>query len=127
MLVHLLSNNSGLYHRICAGLLLEQGEAAKALEAWGSVAFGVASILFLTPLAAPLLLRLPLQPPELALGLAIFSLTPTTLSSGVALMQVHCTVLFHSRSLTDEHPAVDNVNQNLTRFVCFPCLMSVVP
>ncbi|GMH32732.1 hypothetical protein BSKO_00566 [Bryopsis sp. KO-2023] len=71
-----------------SGMLLEKGEAAKAVSSWGSVLYGLVSILVLTPLLAPLILRIPLNPPELALGLAIFSLTPTTLSSGVALMQI---------------------------------------
>lgn len=54
----------------------------------GAVAFGVASILFLTPLISLAVLRLPLQPPELALGLAVFCCMPTALSSGITLTQV---------------------------------------
>lgn len=69
------------------GLLLEKGEAVKALSAKGSLLYGLTSILLLTPLAAPLLLQLPLQPIELVLGLAVFMLTPTTLSTGVTLIQ----------------------------------------
>jgi len=46
------------------------------------------SILVFTPLAALVALRLPLHPPELAFGLAVFCCMPTTLSSGVSLTQV---------------------------------------
>lgn len=56
-----------------------------ALAARGAVAYGLASVLLLTPLAALIALRLPLQPPALALGLAVFCCVPTTLSSGIAL------------------------------------------
>lgn len=54
----------------------------------GSVAYGITSILLITPLIALAVLRLPLQPPELALGLAVFCCMPTALSSGVALTTV---------------------------------------
>ena len=60
----------------------------QAFSAWGSVLFGMLSILVITPLAALIALRLPLQPPELAFGLAVFCCMPTTLSSGVSLTQV---------------------------------------
>jgi solute carrier family 10 (sodium/bile acid cotransporter), member 7 len=50
--------------------------------------FGCLSVLVLTPAAALLALRLPLQPPELALGLAVFCCMPTALSAGVSLTQV---------------------------------------
>ena len=47
----------------------------------------MSSILLLTPLAAPVMMLLPVKPMELALGLAVFMLTPTTLSTGVTLIQ----------------------------------------
>ena len=59
----------------------------QALSAWGATLYGFVSILAITPLAALLALRLPLQP-ELAVGLAVFCCMPTTLSSGVTLTQV---------------------------------------
>ncbi|KAI8472893.1 MAG: putative sodium bile acid cotransporter [Monoraphidium minutum] len=71
---------------VISGLQLRQGEAAQALKARGAVAYGLASILLLTPLAALAVLRLPLQP-ELAVGLAVFCCMPTALSSGVTLTQ----------------------------------------
>jgi len=51
------------------------------------VAYGVTSILLLTPLVSLAVLQLPLHPPELALGLAVFCCMPTALSSGVAFTQ----------------------------------------
>ena len=60
----------------------------RALSAWGAILFGFASILFITPLAALAVQRLPLGSPELTLGLAVFCCMPTTLSSGVSLTQV---------------------------------------
>ena len=73
---------------ILSGLGLRRGATLKALTSWGSVAFGMLSILVITPLAAVVALRLPLHPPELAFGLAVFCCMPTTLSSGVSLTQV---------------------------------------
>lgn len=70
---------------VLSGLQLRQGEALRALRSGGAVAYGLASILLLTPLAALAVLKLPLQPPELALGLAVFCCMPTALSSGTAL------------------------------------------
>ncbi|KXZ50123.1 hypothetical protein GPECTOR_18g97 [Gonium pectorale] len=68
--------------------MLRRGEAEKALSATGAIAWGLASILLITPLVAPLMGALPLQPAGLALGLLVFACMPTTLSSGVALTQV---------------------------------------
>ncbi|CAL8461786.1 g1317 [Coccomyxa elongata] len=72
---------------IISGLGLRRGEALRALSAWGAILYGFASILFITPLAALVVLRLPLGSPALALGLAVFCCMPTTLSSGVSLTQ----------------------------------------
>ncbi|CAL5222608.1 g5001 [Coccomyxa viridis] len=72
---------------VISGLGLKRGEALRALSAWGAIAFGFASILFITPLAALAVQRLPLGSPELTLGLAVFCCMPTTLSSGVSLTQ----------------------------------------
>ena len=72
---------------VISGLGLRRGEAANALADWRATLYGLASILLLTPLLAPLAYRLPLQPPELALGLAVFCCMPTTLSTGISLTQ----------------------------------------
>jgi hypothetical protein len=45
------------------------------------------SILLLTPLVGMVAAQAPLQPPALALGLAVFACMPTALSSGVAFTQ----------------------------------------
>ena len=71
-----------------SGLGLKRGATAAALTDWKSALYGFVSILLLTPLLAPAAYRLPLQPPELALGLAVFCCMPTTLSTGIALTQV---------------------------------------
>ena len=74
---------------IASGLQIKRGEAAQALRATGSVAYGLASIFLLGPLVlAPLILTLPLQPPAIGLGLAVFACMPTSLSSGIAMTQV---------------------------------------
>ena len=67
-------------HSVCTGIFiisglgLRRGEAMRALSAWGAILFGFASILFITPLAAVIVQRLPLTSPELTLGLAVFCL-----------------------------------------------------
>jgi len=68
---------------VVAGLQLRRGEALTALSAVGCVAWGMASILLLTPLFALPLLALPLEPRALCLGTAVFACMPTTLSSGI--------------------------------------------
>ncbi|GBF95580.1 sodium metabolite cotransporter, chloroplastic-like [Raphidocelis subcapitata] len=72
---------------VISGLQLKQGEAARALQARGAVAFGLASILLITPLFSRAALALPLQPAELGVGLAVFCCMPTALSSGITLTQ----------------------------------------
>lgn len=72
---------------VISGLILEQGEALAAVRSRVAVAYGLAAILLATPLAALVALHLPLQPPQLALGLATFCCVPTTLSACVALTQ----------------------------------------
>jgi sodium/bile acid cotransporter 7 len=54
----------------------------------GAIAYGLASILLLTPLLGLAVVQLPLQPPALALGLGVFCCMPTALSSGVTFTQV---------------------------------------
>lgn len=72
---------------VLSGLGLRRKQAAQALQSWGAALFGFISILVITPLAGFAALRLPLHPPELALGLAVFCCMPCTLSSGVSLTQ----------------------------------------
>eukprot|EP00210_Caulerpa_lentillifera_P009411 g8972.t1 len=73
---------------IVSGLLLERGEAARAFNSRGALIVGLVLIIFITPLVAPLIMKLAIKPNALSLGLAVFMLTPTTLSSGVSLIQL---------------------------------------
>ncbi len=78
-----------------AGLVLQPGEALAAIKSPLALAFGLASILLITPMLSFALLKLPLQPAEMALGLAIYCCMPTSLSTNIALTQVrsgwgHC-------------------------------------
>jgi sodium/bile acid cotransporter 7 len=68
-----------------SGILLQRGEAIAALRSPIAIAFGIISTLFITPLAAFGVMRLPLHPPEMVLGLAVFCCVPTTLSTCVTL------------------------------------------
>ncbi|KAL1541313.1 putative sodium/metabolite cotransporter bass4, chloroplastic [Salvia divinorum] len=73
---------------VISGLTLRSDEIGAATEAWPVGLFGLASILFFTPLFSKIILMLNLQPQEFVSGLAIFSCMPTTLSSGVALTRL---------------------------------------
>ncbi|XP_042017374.1 probable sodium/metabolite cotransporter BASS4, chloroplastic isoform X2 [Salvia splendens] len=73
---------------VISGLTLRSDEIGAATEAWPVGLFGLASILFFTPLFSKIILMLNLQPQEFVTGLAIFCCMPTTLSSGVALTRL---------------------------------------
>lgn len=83
--------NANLHHAatlgifIISGLLLQRGEMLTAVRSTEALAYGLVAILAATPMLAFAVLRLPLQPPEMALGLAVFCCMPTTLSACVAL------------------------------------------
>ncbi|GBF95507.1 BASS family transporter: sodium ion bile [Raphidocelis subcapitata] len=62
------------------GVTLDSSELLTAVKAWKAVVFGLASMLFLTPLFGFI------APPEFALGLAIMACVPSSLSSGVTLV-----------------------------------------
>jgi sodium/bile acid cotransporter 7 len=68
-----------------SGLQLQTAEVRKALAAWPAYAFGLLSILLLSPLTSLAIARLPTVPRELALGQALFMAMPTTVSSGAVL------------------------------------------
>eukprot|EP01025_Chloroclados_australasicus_P030149 TRINITY_DN3022_c0_g2_i1.p2 TRINITY_DN3022_c0_g2~~TRINITY_DN3022_c0_g2_i1.p2 ORF type:complete len:458 (-),score=31.59 TRINITY_DN3022_c0_g2_i1:256-1497(-) len=72
---------------VISGLRLRRAEAMKAISSWGACLFGILSILVLTPVTAFPVSKIPVHPPELVLGLAVFSCMPTTLSSGISLTQ----------------------------------------
>lgn len=71
------------------GLLMDTASVRAAVKSWK---FGLVSLLVIlvaTPFAAgPLLLRVPLDPPELSVGLALFGAMPCTMSSGVVLVGI---------------------------------------
>lgn len=54
----------------------------------GSLAYGLLSILVLTPLLAMVALALPLEHMALSVGLAVYCCVPTSLSSNIAMTQV---------------------------------------
>lgn len=68
------------------GLTTDTSELLLALKAWKSIAFGLTSILALSPLFGFLCMLLPFKPYEFSLGLAIMACVPTSLSSGVTLV-----------------------------------------
>ncbi len=70
---------------LISGLTLRSDDFRAMLRHWVGVLFGFVAILVITPCLGFGLVRLPLQPPEFAVGLAIFSVVPTTLGVGVAL------------------------------------------
>jgi predicted Na+-dependent transporter len=54
----------------------------------GEIAYGLLSILLLTPLLGLLVAQLPLNPRPLAFGLGVVCTVPTALACGVAFVQV---------------------------------------
>jgi predicted Na+-dependent transporter len=68
------------------GLTTDTSELLLALKAWKAIAFGLASILVLSPLFGFLCMLLPFKPYEFSLGLAVMACVPTSLSSGVTLV-----------------------------------------
>ncbi|CEL99177.1 unnamed protein product [Vitrella brassicaformis CCMP3155] len=82
----------GLVSQLCvciifllSGLKLQFSEVKEGLRCWRGAVYGTLSILLLTPLAGFGLVFVPLEPPDLSLGLALFALMPMTLTSGVIL------------------------------------------
>lgn len=68
-----------------SGITLNVNALKEIKEHWKAVVFGMAAILFLTPLLGFIFIAIPLEPREFAVGLAIFCCVPTTLGVGVAL------------------------------------------
>ena len=80
-----MSNINVFFIFLLSGLKLQTKDVRKALVAWKAVLYGLFIILLFTPLFSFGLVNLPFQTSELAYGLAIFFLGPTTISSGVIL------------------------------------------
>lgn len=68
------------------GVTLDTSELLSALKAWRVIAYGLTSILVLSPLFGFICMLLPFRPYEFALGLAVMACVPTSLSSGVTLV-----------------------------------------
>jgi sodium/bile acid cotransporter 7 len=71
---------------LLSGLGLKTDDVQKALVQWKAILYSFVSINFMTGCAAFLLVALPFEPKELAVGLAVFCSMPTTLSSGAVLV-----------------------------------------
>lgn len=78
---------------VVSGLTLRTEEIKDAVKQWFAFIVGAISILFITPCMAFALVALPLQPPAYKYGLAIFALVPTTIASGITLVQSEKDVL----------------------------------
>eukprot|EP01024_Parvocaulis_polyphysoides_P056892 TRINITY_DN602_c0_g1_i5.p1 TRINITY_DN602_c0_g1~~TRINITY_DN602_c0_g1_i5.p1 ORF type:complete len:441 (+),score=33.99 TRINITY_DN602_c0_g1_i5:121-1323(+) len=69
-----------------SGLTLRTSEIKSALSAYLAFAYAITAILIITPLAGYIALEIPYQPYEFAIGLAVFCVVPTTLTSGATLV-----------------------------------------
>lgn len=72
---------------ILSGLGLKTDDVKTALVQWQAILYSFLSINFLTGCVAFIMVQLPFEPPELAMGLAVFCAMPTTLSSGAVLVR----------------------------------------
>lgn len=77
------ANNAAVF--LVSGLTLNLADVRSTVRNPRPLLLGLTLILGVTPCLAFGALRLPLQPPEFAVGLAIFCAVPTTLGVGVAL------------------------------------------
>lgn len=68
-----------------SGLQIKAADIRSAFRAYSAVAFGLTSILVLSPLLLFAIVLIPLEPKEFARGLALFVAMPTTVSSSVAM------------------------------------------
>lgn len=70
---------------LVSGITLNITDSMHAIRKWGVLLFGLILILFVSPVFAFGIIKLPLKPDEFTIGLAIFCVVPTTLGVGVAL------------------------------------------
>jgi len=68
-----------------SGLTLRSSEIKAAFSAYSALAYSLIIILFITPFAGFAFLKIPYNPQEFAIGLAVFCAVPTTLTSGATL------------------------------------------
>jgi len=71
---------------IVSGLTLKTSEVTAAIKAWLAYTYGIIAILFLTPFAGLAILQIPFEEPAFGVGFAVFCSVPTTLTSGVTLV-----------------------------------------
>jgi sodium/bile acid cotransporter 7 len=69
-----------------SGLTLKTADIKKALGQRAALAYGIITILFVTPMLGFALVQIPFEPVEFRYGLALFACVPTTLTSGVTLV-----------------------------------------
>eukprot|EP01023_Acetabularia_acetabulum_P047811 TRINITY_DN5041_c0_g1_i1.p1 TRINITY_DN5041_c0_g1~~TRINITY_DN5041_c0_g1_i1.p1 ORF type:complete len:380 (-),score=40.07 TRINITY_DN5041_c0_g1_i1:102-1241(-) len=69
-----------------SGLTLRTSEIKSALSAYLAFGYAMTAILVITPLAGYIALEIPYTPYEFAIGLAVFCVVPTTLTSGATLV-----------------------------------------
>lgn len=69
-----------------SGLTLKTADIQSALKAGRGLAYGIFSILGLTPMMGFLMVQIPFEPVQFRYGLALFCCVPTTLTSGVTLV-----------------------------------------
>eukprot|EP01023_Acetabularia_acetabulum_P051206 TRINITY_DN5638_c0_g2_i1.p1 TRINITY_DN5638_c0_g2~~TRINITY_DN5638_c0_g2_i1.p1 ORF type:complete len:464 (-),score=27.79 TRINITY_DN5638_c0_g2_i1:1085-2371(-) len=68
-----------------SGLTLRSSEIKAAFSSYCALAYSLVVILLITPFAGMLVLKVPYNPLEFAVGLAVFCAVPTTLTSGATL------------------------------------------
>jgi len=71
---------------IISGVTLSTSDIQEAMGAWQGALLGLCSILVITPFFGMIPMQIPFEPKEFQVGLAVFCMMPTTLSSGVALV-----------------------------------------
>ena len=71
---------------LSSGLTLSTADIKKAAGEYIGAAYGIISILFVTPMMGFAALAIPFMPPEFSYGLALFAAMPTTLTSAVTLV-----------------------------------------
>ena len=69
-----------------AGQVAQQLMAADALGAHVALAYGIVTILVVTPMLGFAIVQIPFEPVQFRYGLALFACVPTTLTSGVTLV-----------------------------------------
>jgi len=70
---------------LISGLALHSINAKALADSWFMLLYGIATINFITTLAAFIMIRLPFHTRSYALGLAIFTTVPTTLGTAYLL------------------------------------------